>query len=202
MASSPPLCGRSGRERLAGTPASGEGDPGGDLTPAYPSQGGKQGGAGQVTEAARAGAPASPESAERAPHQQVCGWGWGRAESLEVAGPGGATLPAVTLGAGHPLASPCVPAPRLQVWAPSPASSELAGTPGPAEAGRGARGEAPMRPALDSGATVWTRTCAGAWAKPVVALPRLCDLGPVSLLPPSNGRLEPRGCCGGRELQS
>lgn len=63
-----------------------------------------------------------------------------REESLEVAGPGGAARSAVTLGGGHPAASPSVPAPRLQARAPSPASSELAGTPGTAEAGRGARG--------------------------------------------------------------
>lgn len=53
----------------------GEGGPEGDVTQAFPGQAGGQGGAGQVAAATRAGAPAAPESSERAPHRQVCGWG-------------------------------------------------------------------------------------------------------------------------------
>lgn len=138
--------------------------------------------------------------------------GMSREESLEVVAPGGAARSAVTLGGGHPAASPCVPAPRLQARAPSPASSELARTPGTAEAGRGARGgKRPSAPHLTQGSeATWgpglAREWAGAWAQPAsvagqswsLALPGLCDLGPVSSrlsLPPlRNGRLaRPRG---------
>lgn len=41
------------------------------MTQASPGQGGGQGGAGQVAVVTRAGAPAAPVSAERAPHRRV-----------------------------------------------------------------------------------------------------------------------------------
>lgn len=59
---------------MAATRAWGKGGPRGDLTQASPDQGGAR----QVAVALRAGAPAARESAERALHLQVCGWGAGR----------------------------------------------------------------------------------------------------------------------------
>lgn len=110
-----------------------EGGPGGDVTQDSPGPGG----AGQVAAATRAGSPGE-RRARAAPASLRLGMS--REESLEVAGPGGAARSAVTLGGGHPAASPCVPAPRLQARALCPESSVLARTPRTAEAGRGARG--------------------------------------------------------------
>lgn len=67
-----PACCCAGDAAEKGTPGRGrgrrwDGGPGGDKINASPGQGGGQGGAGQV-------APAAPESAECAPHLQVCGW--------------------------------------------------------------------------------------------------------------------------------
>lgn len=165
MGSRPPLC--AVREMpprgVGGDPGRGRGGgPGRDETLASPGRGGRQGGVGQVAVAARAGAPAATESAERAPHLQVCGWRcagrkvckWRDRRSRAARG---------DLRRGSPSRVPARPRPRLQPWAPSPASSELARSPRTAEAGRGECEEAPVRPALDPG-----RGWAGARAEPAL----------------------------------
>lgn len=165
--------------------------------------------------AARAGAPAAPESAERA-RRRTCKSAAGDAQGGKF-GSGGTRRSRAARGdlrRGVTLWPPRSPHLPLQAWAPSPASSELACTPRTTETRLGERKEVRVRPALDPGlgSDAWTRTWAGerpepallTHTKPVLALPRLCDLGLVSFRLPvclSLPALVPRGCPKRRELR-
>lgn len=123
------------------------------MTQVSPGQGRGQGGAGQVAAATRAGAPAARESAERAAPASLR-LGMSGEESLEVAGPGGAARSAVTLGGGHPAASPCVPVPPAPAAGSGTEPSVLrAGPHSPDRRGRAGRasGKRPSAPRFTLG---------------------------------------------------
>lgn len=199
------------REGLAGTRALGRGWPRRRCDPSLPGPGrraGRSWAGGRGYESRRPGSPGE-RRARAAPASLRLGMS--REESLEVAGPGGAARSAVTLG------GVTLPPPR----ASPPPGCRLGHRAGPHSRDRrgpgGARvGEAPVRPALDPGlgSNLGTREWPAAWAQPAsvagqsrsLALPGLCDLGPVSSclsLPPlRNGKLAhpsggsaAGGCC-------
>lgn len=134
MGSRPLLCAvREMPPRGAGgDPGRGRGGgPGRDETQASPGRGGRQGGDGQVAEAARV-QPRRALSARR-----TCKSAAGDAQGGKFASgwTGGAAPPAVTLGGGHPPASPRVPAPDCSLGHRAPRTPSWRALHGPQRPG-------------------------------------------------------------------